>query len=83
MPSLTTILLIAGGLLGAAAIGEGFLLKLAWQDVAAEKQALAQAAESLRTLHDAAKERTGVDTSCSGLTIDQLIAKLHSGEPCK
>ncbi len=83
MPSLTTVMLVAIGLLSVATIGEGYLLKCSWQAEAAEKQALAQAAQSLKDLHDAARERTGIDTSCSGLSIDQLIAKLHSGEACK
>ncbi len=83
MPSLSVILIILAGV-GFAGMGvEGYLLKRSWQAEAAEKQALAQAAEAIKTLTDAQKERTGIDTACSGMTIDQLIARLHSGEPCK
>ena len=80
--NLTVILIVLAGV-GFAGVGvEGYLLKRSWQAEAAEKQALAQAAQSLKDLHDAAKERTGIDTACSGKSIDDIIARLHSGSPC-
>jgi len=62
---------------------ESWALKSAWQREAATKQALAQAAQSLKDMHDAAKERTGIDTGCSGLSIDDLLKRLHDGTACR
>jgi len=81
--NLPAILCVVIAVLGIGAVAEGWALKAAWQREAATKQALAQAAQSLKDLHDAAKQRTGVETGCSGLTLDQLIDRLHSGAACR
>ncbi len=80
--SATAIAAAIGGVFLLAALGEGWALKRAWQAQAAEEQALTQATTRLKELEDAAKERTGVDSSCSGLTLDQLIDRLRKGTPC-
>lgn len=82
MPSITVVLGLALALTVAGAGLEGYLLKSSWQREAATKQALAQAAQSLKDIHDAQAERTGVDTGCSGKSIDDIIARLHSATPC-
>lgn len=81
--NLPAILCVVIVVLGVGAVAEGFALKASWQREAATKQALTQAAKSMKDLHDATKERTGVETGCSGFTLDQLIERLHSGAPCR
>jgi len=79
LPAIMCVVIVV---LGVGAVAEGFALKAAWQREAATKQALAQAAQSLKDLHDAAKQRTGVDSACSGVSVDELLRRLHDGTPC-
>lgn len=82
MPSLSLILGagMALALLGAGV--EGWALKRAWQAQAAEEQALKQATQSLKDIHDAQAARTKIETDCSGLTVDELIARMRANRPC-